>query len=72
VTEDGREFDGTWEEIVRDMRDASMSAQGRSIQEFMLSESRRQYAVTGMLISTIDPESFIRGSAEAGLLRIVQ
>jgi tetratricopeptide (TPR) repeat protein len=72
VTSEGREYDGTWEEIVRDMRDASVAAPSRSIQEFMLSESRRQYAVTGMLISTTDPESFIRGSADAGLLRIVQ
>ena len=56
----------------REMRDASNTAQGRSIQEFMLSEARRQHAVTGMLISTTDPESFIRGSADAGLLRIVR
>ena len=72
ITEEGDSYDGTWEEIVRDMRDASATAQGRSIQEFMLSEARRQYAVTGMLISTTDPESFIRGSADAGLLRIVR
>jgi Tfp pilus assembly protein PilF len=72
VTEEGHEFGGTWEEIVRDMRDASITSQGRSIQEFMLSEARRQYAVTGMEISTTDPESFIRGSADAGLLRIVR
>ncbi len=72
VTDEGDSFDGTWEEIVRDMRDASATAQGRTIQEFMLNEARRQYAVTGMLISTTDPESFIRGSAEAGLLRIVR
>ena len=65
-------YDGTWEEIVQDMRDASGSAQGRSIQEFMQSEARRQYAVTGMLISATDPESFIRGSADAGLLRVVR
>ena len=72
VTDDGQEFAGTWEEIVRDMRDASVAAQGRSIQEFMLSEARRQLAVTGMELSTTDPESFIRGSADAGLLRIVR
>ena len=72
VTDDGASYDGTWEEIVSEMRDASNSAQGRSIQEFMLSEARRQYAVTGMQISTTDPESFIRGSADAGLLRIVR
>jgi hypothetical protein len=72
ITDEGTSYDGTWEEIVREMRDASSTAQGRSIQEFMLSEARRQYAVTGMLISTTDAESFIRGSADAGLLRIVR
>lgn len=72
VTDEGAEFDGTWEEIVRDMRDASVAAQGRSIQEFMLSEARRQLAITGMEISTTDPESFIRGIADAGSLRIVR
>ena len=72
ITDEGHSFDGTWEEIVSEMRDASTVAQGRSIQEFMLSEARRQYAVTGMLIATTDPESFIRGSADAGLLRIVR
>ena len=72
ITEEGVSYDGTWEEIVQDMRDASTSAQGRSIQEFMLSEARRQYAVTGMLIPATDAESFIRGSADAGLLRIVR
>jgi tetratricopeptide (TPR) repeat protein len=72
ITDEGASYDGTWEEIVRDMRDASATAQGRSIQEFMQSEARRQYAVTGMEISTTDAESFIRGSADAGLLRIVR
>ncbi len=72
ITEEGTSYTGTWEEIVGEMRDASSTAQGRSIQEFMLSEARRQYAVTGILISTTDAESFLRGSADAGLLRIVR
>ena len=72
VTRGGREFDGTWEEIVRGMRDASTATAGRSLYEFMLLEARREHARTGTQIPTGDPESFVRGSAEAGLLRIVR
>ena len=38
----------------------------------MQSEARRGFSLTGMLIPTRDAESFLRGSADAGLLRIVQ
>ncbi|MEO8000059.1 MAG: tetratricopeptide repeat protein, partial [Gemmatimonadaceae bacterium] len=67
---DGRQVDGTWEEIVQLMRDERNAA--LPIDEFMSSESRRQYGATGAQIPTRDAEGFIRGSAEAGLLRIVR
>lgn len=67
---DGRQVDGTWEEIVQLMRDERNAA--LPIDEFMTSESRRQYGATGAQIPTRDAEGFIRGSAEAGLLRIVR
>jgi hypothetical protein len=38
----------------------------------MSSEARRGYSLTGVKIPTSDAESFIRGSASAGLLRIVR
>jgi hypothetical protein len=38
----------------------------------MLSEARRGFSLTGVLIPTGDAESFIRGSADAGLLRILR
>jgi tetratricopeptide (TPR) repeat protein len=72
VTKGGREFDGTWEDIVRGMRDASTATAGRSLYEFMLLEARREQARTGTQIPTRDAESFVRGSADAGLLRIVR
>ena len=73
MTVEGAEFAGTWDEIVRDMRDASVPGGGsRSIQEFMLNAARREYARTGILLSTTDSESFLRASADAGLLRIIQ
>ncbi|MEP6833519.1 MAG: tetratricopeptide repeat protein, partial [Gemmatimonas sp.] len=67
---DGRTVDGTWEEIVQRLRDERNAA--LPIDEFMHKESRRQYGATGAEIPTRDAEGFIRGSAEAGLLRIVR
>lgn len=69
---DGRQYAGSWERIVRAMRDSNKSMAGRSLQEFMATEARRGYSLTGVKIPTADAESFIRGSASAGLLRIVR
>ncbi len=69
---DGRQFVGSWERIVRAMRDSNKAMAGRSLQEFMANEARRGYSLTGVKIPTRDAESFIRGSASAGLLRIVR
>jgi tetratricopeptide (TPR) repeat protein len=72
IVREGREFDGSWEDIVRDMRDANAAFVGRSVAEFMQTEARRGMSITGVQIPTTDAESFIRGSADAGLLRIVR
>ena len=71
VTGEGRQYEGTWEDIVRGMRAAS-SAASRSLEEFMRTEARRGESITGMKISTRDAETFIRASADAGLLRILR
>jgi Flp pilus assembly protein TadD len=71
VLGDGREFQGTWEEIVQQMRSARGARAGRSLQEFMQTEARRASAQTGRSIPASDAESFIRASADAGLLRIL-
>ena len=70
VGRDGTPYDGTWDEIVDQMRQRS-STTWRTALEFMQSEARRGLSITGRLISTTDAESFLRGSADAGLLRIV-
>ena len=72
VVRDGRVFTGSWEDIVRSMRDANATFSGRSLQEYMLTEARRGYSITGVAIPTHNAEAFIRGSADAGLLRIVR
>jgi len=69
--EDGRVFIGTWDEIVRQMQ-ASGPRAGDSVQEFMRAEAQRTSARTGVSISASDAESFIRGSADAGILRILE
>ncbi len=70
VSRSGREFEGTWEDIVEGMRQESATV-WETAAEFMQSEARRGFSLTGRLISAADAESFIRDSADAGLLRIV-
>jgi tetratricopeptide (TPR) repeat protein len=72
LTREGHAVAGTWEDIVCKMRDSNSAFAGRSMQEFMVTEARRGYSLTGITIPTHDAESFIRGSADAGLLRIVR
>ena len=72
VTEEGRELSGSWEDIVEKMREASAVFAGRSLHDFMTTEARRELARTGLRIPTTDAEAFIRGSADAGRLRIVR
>jgi len=65
-------FDGSWEDIVRSLRDLSTAFKDLSVQDFMRNEARRVHAINGVELSTRDAESFIRASADAGLLRIIQ
>jgi tetratricopeptide (TPR) repeat protein len=72
VTQDGRQFEGTWDDIVSRMRDASTDFAQHSVPDFMAAESRRHFRSTGVRISAQSAEAFVRGSADAGLLRIVR
>jgi len=65
-------FEGTWEEILEKLKKARGASTEGSLKEFMMTEARRGFSLTGYLIPTEDAESFIRGSADAGLLRIVR
>ncbi len=67
----GATYVGTWEEIVRQMKnDAAEWARG-SLEQYMAAVAHRGRKETGVAIPATDPESFIRGSADAGLLRIL-
>lgn len=72
TTPDGTSYIGTWEEIVSCMRDADAAFAGRSIEEYLARAAQRATRLTGIIIPATDAESFIRGSADAGLLRIVR
>ena len=71
-TREGHTYIGTWEEIVAEMRDNDDAFAGRPIREFLEEAAARASALTGITVPATDAESFIRGSAEAGLLRIVR
>ncbi len=71
IGSDGTEFAGSWEEIVRRMRDET-GHPAHSMEEFMAGMSQHGFRETGIRIPSNDAESFIRGSAIAGLLRIVR
>ncbi len=68
IMRDGSVFEGTWEEIVRALRDARDA--GRPLNEFMAAEARRFYGATGKQVASDAPEAFLRGGADAGMLRI--
>jgi Tfp pilus assembly protein PilF len=73
LTKDGRRVTGSWEEIVRSMRDADMEGlQDRTTNEFMARISKRAFRETGVRVPHHDAELFVRASADAGLLRIVR
>jgi tetratricopeptide (TPR) repeat protein len=70
--DEDRSFEGTWEEILLKLSESRGGVAGGTVKDFMVNEARRGYSLTGCTIPTEDAESFIRGSADAGLLRIVR
>jgi tetratricopeptide (TPR) repeat protein len=75
LTREGRRLTGSWEEIVRSMRDADAEAgqdgEG-TLREYMTRMAKRTYRETGVRVPSHDAELFVRGSADAGMLRIVR
>jgi tetratricopeptide (TPR) repeat protein len=67
----GASYVGTWEEIVRQMKDDAAEWARGSLEQYMAAVAHRGRQETGVAIPATDPESFIRGSADAGLLRIL-
>jgi Tfp pilus assembly protein PilF len=73
LTPDGLQLTGSWEEIVRSMKAGDVEAlQDRTVGEFMARVAKRVYRETGVRVAHHDAELFVRGNADAGLLRIVR
>jgi tetratricopeptide (TPR) repeat protein len=73
LTREGRHLTGSWEEIVRSLRDTDVEAlQDRSTSEYMARVAKRTFRETGVRVPHHDAELFLRASADAGLLRIVR
>jgi Tfp pilus assembly protein PilF len=71
ATLSGKTFRGTWDEILDQMKNAEREWANASLSEFMADLARQGAAETGVIIPTTDAESFIRGSAAAGVIRIL-
>ena len=74
-TSDGRQLTGSWEDIVRSLHHTNAEAgdgADHSLEEFMSRMAKRAFRETGVRVPSHDPELFVRASADAGLLRIVQ
>ncbi len=72
TTRDGTTYVGTWEDIVARMRDDDAAFSGRPIGEFLAGAAARATRLTGVTVPATDAESFIRGYADAGLVRILR
>ncbi len=68
----GHSFRGSWDEILGQMKAAEPEFRDASMHDFMASLARRGRTETGIVIPITNAEAFIRGSAEAGVLRILQ
>ena len=73
LTREGRRLSGSWEDIVRSMRDAEQEAErDGTLREYMIRMAKRAFRETGVRVPSHDAELFVRGSADAGMLRIVR
>jgi tetratricopeptide (TPR) repeat protein len=73
LTHDGMQLTGSWEEIVRSLKEEDVEAlQDRSLDEYMARVAKRTFRETGVRVPHHDAELFVRGTADAGLLRIVR
>jgi tetratricopeptide (TPR) repeat protein len=73
LTREGKQLTGSWEEIVRSMQVADKdAAKDGTLRDFMSRVAKRTYRETGVRVPSHDAELFVRGSADAGILRIVQ
>jgi len=68
----GITYAGTWDEIVLQMKMDDRDWSEISVSDYMEQIARRNRTESGVIIPAGDAESFVRGSARAGLLRILR
>lgn len=69
---DGTAYTGSWDDIVLQMKQDDRNWAGSSIADYMEEMARRSQVETGVLVPATDAESFLRGIAAAGLVRITR
>ena len=71
ATLSGEQLRGTWDEIVLLMKAHDPRWSEASLADFMAGHARQGQAETGVIIPVTSAEAFMRGSAAAGIVRIV-
>jgi Flp pilus assembly protein TadD len=66
---DGHQLRGDWIELVRQMRDQAGFSH-ESLTQYMRRLAERWHEQSGVEIPCTDPEAFLRGAIEAGLIRL--
>jgi Flp pilus assembly protein TadD len=72
VTLSNHTLRGSWDEILTQLKAIERGWADASLDEFMAGLARKGRTETGVVIPLTDAEAFLRGSAEAGVLRIIQ
>jgi Flp pilus assembly protein TadD len=72
VTLAGATLRGSWDEILTQLKASEQAWLGVSLADFMVTLARKGRTETGVDIPITSAEAFLRGSAEAGVLRIIQ
>lgn len=67
----GATYAGTFEQIVLSMKEDDVELSSTTVDVFMSELARRCELLTGIAVPATDPESFIRASARAGVLRLL-
>jgi Flp pilus assembly protein TadD len=72
VTLAGHTLRGSWDDLLSQLKASEQGWAESSLTDFMTNLAERGRTETGVVIPVTDSEAFLRGSAEAGVLRIIQ
>jgi tetratricopeptide (TPR) repeat protein len=72
VTLSGHTLRGSWDEILAQFKATELTWADASLAEFMAGQARRGRTEAGVVIPLTSAEAFLMGTAEAGVVRIIQ